>query len=246
LIRFRRLFSSTSPVRPFAVMLNCGGKGVKMTGLRFLALCLISALAAFLGAFVSVRLTSPASVAAQSQPSTAQILRTQRLELVDKNGRLRGALSVDDRGGAALALFTSAGDDMVSIGADELGNLNPAIDFFDGTHGTARLLFGVGKDGSPAVKFADADGRIKLGLLLTGGDSGPMISLRGTSNEFSSSFLLHNNSSILQVGNASLFSDGDGGALFTMGTEANKESLLMNVEGNGESWVKAGSFRGSH
>jgi len=84
-----------------------------MSSSRFLILCLVSALAAFSGAFVSMRLASPAQAAAQSQPSTAPVVRVQRLELVDKTGRLRGALSVNDKGGAGLGLFTSAGEEML-------------------------------------------------------------------------------------------------------------------------------------
>jgi hypothetical protein len=188
-----------------------------MSSSRFLILCLVSALAAFSGAFVSIRLASPAQAAAQSQPSTAPVVRTQRLELVDKTGRLRGTLSVTDKGGAGLALFTSAGEEMVYVGADELANLNPAIDFFDGKHGTARLALGVEKDGLPSVKLADAEGRIRLGLILTGSESGPLIALKGTDDGFMSSFSILGNASVLQVGNAGLLSVRDGGALLKFG-----------------------------
>jgi hypothetical protein len=140
---------------------------------------LISAAVGLVAGFLGGRLALPPI------PAAPPVIRAEHFQLLDREGRVRGRLGVDDQGVARLALFgEDAAAPLVSLAAGPQGRVH--LELGDAQHqsavtlqtdphgspnialyqaGNLRLGLEVPKDGEPALNFYDKGNRfITLGL----------------------------------------------------------------------------------
>jgi hypothetical protein len=111
--------------------------------LPMLALTVVNVLAATV---VIVGLTTAGARASPDPapnpaPGPATTLRTQRLELLDESGRVRGQIQVEDSGEVVFRLRDEAGRIRVKLGASQRGSALILLD--DRTEPGVRLSAGV-------------------------------------------------------------------------------------------------------
>jgi hypothetical protein len=117
-----------------------------------------------LACLVTIGLTLAMGAAA----STA-LLRTQRLEITDKQGHARASFEVSDKGAVMLRFFDKKNQDVGGIGLDSEGFMGMAC---QGPYKTTQLIVGVASDNTPEIKFRDNKSHdiLELGLNLFGTD----------------------------------------------------------------------------
>ena len=115
---------------------------------------LIVGLTAINAAVLAVLLIRSGNLFAASEPET---LRARAIELVDKDGRVRGQLSVEANGEAVLRLRDAKGEVRVKVGADSAGS---GLLLLDGaTEPRVHLL---AKDGGTSVTLSSKDGKRRV------------------------------------------------------------------------------------
>lgn len=101
---------------------------------------------------------------AEAQPSPTPVLRAQKIELVEANGRVRGSLEVVDGGEAILRLRDSSGAVRVKLGGATDGS---GLILFDdstepGVHVIARRRGTSEKPTTTSMRLRGADGRERV------------------------------------------------------------------------------------
>lgn len=132
-------------------------------------LLLIAAMAAgYFGGLMSQ--SGRAAEAAGNEPAFSELVRTNRLEIVDKNGATRGIFGMSTKGFPGMAIL------------DEKGEVKG---FFDSSHmtifnanGNAAAILGLSEDGAPNLILSDGDDNIR-GLFALDPEGTPLLELTG-------------------------------------------------------------------
>ncbi|MFA9479947.1 hypothetical protein ACERK3_16810 [Phycisphaerales bacterium AB-hyl4] len=120
------------------------------------------------GALVAVLLI----LGMQSQPSQ-DVVRAQRFEVVDEQGRVRAVLSTLRGGGHPTLTFLDAeGNDRINLHA--VPHRGPMMEFIDDNK-RARMRLSLLPDGNPILVMNDPDGQARMSMLLRMNDGGPFI-----------------------------------------------------------------------
>jgi hypothetical protein len=141
--------------------------------------------------------------------------------------------------------LSGSGNELLLIG-QEPGSIHQAIDFVGNS--ITRLQIGLqGVKGSPihpTVNLNDEHSNSRLEMFL-GDDGNPVIGLGLSGADKQIVLGLRSDGSVINMGNVSIVSSNSGATL-SLGSGTARDSLLLNVEANGRSWVKADSFRGGN
>lgn len=113
----------------------------------FWALCLI---AGMLGGVISHNLFPPGEVMAQKSPSQKRVVAAEDFHLVDKTGKLRGALFVSSKGEPGFALFDPEGKSRILLMLHADGSA--VFDLKDKKEQT-QATFGLSTEGDPEIKL---------------------------------------------------------------------------------------------
>jgi hypothetical protein len=111
---------------------------MKLSRLPFIGLTLVNVAAA---AVVVASLTINGATAAPQGANVSQTLRTERIELVDKTGTVRGQFFVEDSGEAVFRIRDEKGQIRVKLGASGRGSGFILMD--DQTEPAVQMLAGV-------------------------------------------------------------------------------------------------------
>lgn len=117
------------------------------------AMCLLVAVAAV------------AWAAGQAKASAPEVIRAQRFDLVDAEGRVRGRLSIASSSGPALLLYDENGTVRARLRLSLDGS--PTLDLYD-TDGRGGVSAFPGTDGNPGVCLRDKEGTLRAGLFAEG------------------------------------------------------------------------------
>ncbi len=111
---------------------------MKLSRLPLIGLTLVNVAAA---AVVVAGLTINGAAAAPQAPGVSPTLRTERIELVDKTGQVRGQFFVEDSGEAVFRIRDEKGQIRVKLGASGRGSGFILMD--DQTEPAVQMLAGV-------------------------------------------------------------------------------------------------------
>ncbi|MGE5189274.1 MAG: hypothetical protein ACM3NF_04390 [Gemmatimonadota bacterium] len=124
-----------------------------MKGKRFAVLVATVALAGALGGAASNLLATGRTAFADRQES-ARIVRAEKIEVVDANGRPRAWLEIDADGNPGLFL---AREGCILASFSLVGNGKPRLDFGDNC--SVRALLKVDDEGNPSLTLFDSSHR---------------------------------------------------------------------------------------
>lgn len=122
-----------------------------MNGKRFAVLLGTVALAGVLGG-AAASLVASGRLAFADRHEPAKIVRAQKIELVDANGRARAWLEIDTDGNPGLFL---ARENCILASFSLVGTGKPRLDFGDNC--SVRALLKVDEGGNPSLTLFDAN-----------------------------------------------------------------------------------------
>ncbi len=93
---------------------------------------------------------------AKVKPSTPKLVRAQKFDLVDAQGRVRAVLSVNDKGSPELRLVDKEGRGRATLGLQDDGS--PGLALWD-EGGMARTVLDVWVGGGYGLSLRDKDGK---------------------------------------------------------------------------------------
>ena len=96
-----------------------------------------------------------------SKDAHFDVVRAQRIELVDAQGQVRGVMEQDENGGT-LRLMDSGGKLRASVSVDSDG---PAVSLFAADE-TPKAIVNLGNDGHPGLSLRDGGGKVRYDLRL--------------------------------------------------------------------------------
>ena len=103
--------------------------------------------------------------AGQAKVSAPEVIRAQRFDLVDAEGRVRGRLSIASSSGPALLLYDQEGGVRARVWLSLDGS--PTLNLYD-TDGRGGVSAFPGTDGNPGVCLRDKEGTLRAGLFAEG------------------------------------------------------------------------------
>lgn len=119
---------------------------------------------------------------ADAAPTTSQpVLRAERFEVVDKNGKIRALLTTLEDGRPTLALVDESGEFRVWLflsqdGSPKLVLTNKPFLVLTDAAGEFRLVLRLDQDGSPSLGLTDATGKFRSVMRLES-DGSPVLLL---------------------------------------------------------------------
>lgn len=125
--------------------------------------------------------TAIASQLTQTPAPAASVLRTERLEIVDKEGRVRALLTTLEDTRPTLALLDKSGEFRAWLflsedGSPKLALVNNPLLVLTDAAGEFRLVLRLDREGSPSLGLSDNTGTFRSMLQLTK-DGSPVLSL---------------------------------------------------------------------
>ena len=101
-----------------------------------------------------------------------EVVRAQRLEVVDAGGKLRGWLGVDDDGSATLSLKSESGKAVAQLRVASDGS--PALGGFQRDGARPRAWLGVSEQGAGGLVLFDREGEPRLDLSVAAAEATPL------------------------------------------------------------------------
>lgn len=142
---------------------------------RYLMILAVAVLAGIGSGVVANQLfTVGESALAQSPPSSAQIIRAEKFELVGQSGVPRALLELEPHGEPALKLYDAKGSLRVMLSLRPDGG--PHLLLWDGQMAAPRFGLALLPNGSPSAELVDGDGNLRVVFGL-GTDGEPVLGL---------------------------------------------------------------------
>jgi len=124
----------------------------------------LAVIAGLVGGAVSNRFLHGFTFLTQQTPQQGEILRTQRVEIIDQEGKRRAWFGLSPQGNTGIGLYDQEGHvrAALSVTPDKVTGL-----MFTDQEGTRRGGFIVSPDGEPAVELYDKDKKCRIRLTAT-------------------------------------------------------------------------------